>query len=63
MDIELVTGWDYIKLIYSLGAVVTSIITYRVSCDPSRKIRLLCAIVIALTWPLSFPIVIVFLVF
>lgn len=63
MDIELVTGWDYIKLIYSLGAIAAGVLTYRVSCDPSKKIRLLSAVLIALTWPLSFPIVVVLLVF
>ncbi|TKI05501.1 GhoT/OrtT family toxin [Martelella alba] len=61
MDIELITGWDYIKLIYSLGVAISGIITYRVSCDPSWKIRALCAVLIAFTWPLSFPIVVVML--
>ncbi|XBS70902.1 GhoT/OrtT family toxin [Acerihabitans sp. KWT182] len=61
MDIEMATGWEYIKLIYSLGAIAAGFLTYRVSCDPSMKIRLLCAVLIALTWPLSFPIVVAFL--
>ncbi|WP_255557130.1 GhoT/OrtT family toxin [Sodalis sp. dw_96] len=63
MDIEMVTGWEYIKLIYSLGAAATGFLTYRVSCDPSMKMRLLCSVLIALTWPLSFPIVVALLLF
>jgi len=63
MDIELVTGWECIKLIYSLVAAAVGFLTYRVSCDPLLKIRLLSAVLIALTWPLSFPIVIALLLF
>ncbi len=63
MDIEIVTGWEYLKLVYSLGAVAAGLLTYRVSCDPSMKIRLLSAVLIAFTWPLSFPIVVVMLLF
>jgi|GEM_PF-328519 hypothetical protein len=61
MDSEMFTGWDYIKIIYSLGATITGGMTFRVSCDPSLKIRILCAALIAFTWPLSFPIVIAML--
>ena len=41
MDSEMFTGWDYIKIIYSLGATITGGMTFRVSCDPSLKIRIL----------------------
>lgn len=55
------TGWEYLKLIYLGGSVVSAIITFLVSRDPSMKIRLLCTLLIALTWPLSLPLVLMML--
>ncbi|MEA9391908.1 GhoT/OrtT family toxin [Acerihabitans sp. TG2] len=53
------TGWDFVKIAYVCGAVVAGSITFRLTSDPSVTIRLLCAVLIAYTWPLSLLVVLV----
>jgi len=53
------TGWDLVKIGYLCGAVVAGMVTFRLSNDPSATMRLLCAVLIAYTWPLSFLVVLV----
>jgi len=53
------TGWDLVKIVYLCGAVVAGTVTFRLSNDPSATIRLLSAVLIAYTWPLSFLVVLV----
>ncbi|HDT3001078.1 GhoT/OrtT family toxin, partial [Proteus mirabilis] len=40
---------------YLIGAVLSFIITFFLTKDPSLAMRLLSAFLIAITWPLSFP--------
>lgn len=53
------TGWNILTIIYFCGAIVAGIVTFRLTHDPSMKIRLLCVALIAPTWPLSFLVVLV----
>lgn len=52
--------WEVIKTAYFIGFVLSLVFTFFVSKDRSMFIRLLCAILIGLTWPLSFPVVVMF---
>ncbi len=52
--------WEMIKTIYFTGFFLSLVFTFFVSKDRSMLIRLLCAIVIGLTWPMSFPVVVMF---
>ncbi|MBP2835927.1 GhoT/OrtT family toxin [Dickeya zeae] len=49
-----------IRTLYFLGLAVSMIFTFFMSKDNSLIMRFLAAILIGVTWPLSFPVVIVF---
>ncbi len=48
---------------YLIGAVLSFVITFFLTKDPSLAMRLLSAFLIAITWPLSFPMAIIFSIF
>ncbi|HBC6574813.1 TPA: GhoT/OrtT family toxin [Proteus mirabilis] len=48
---------------YLIGAVLSFIITFFLTKDPGLAMRLLSAFLIAITWPLSFPMAIIFSIF
>ncbi|ACZ76427.1 MULTISPECIES: GhoT/OrtT family toxin [Dickeya] len=52
--------WEMIRTLYFLGLAVSMIFTFFMSKDNSLIMRFLAAILIGVTWPLSFPVVIVF---
>ncbi|MBG3079931.1 GhoT/OrtT family toxin [Proteus mirabilis] len=52
-----------IGISYLIGAVFSFIITFFLTKDPSVAMRLLSALLIALTWPLSFPMALIFSIF
>lgn len=52
--------WEFIKCAYFVGAGVSLLITFWLSRDNALSMRLLAAVLIALTWPLSFPVVLLF---
>ncbi|MBP2848778.1 GhoT/OrtT family toxin [Dickeya oryzae] len=49
-----------IRTLYFLGLAASMIFTFFMSKDNSLIMRFLAAILIGVTWPLSFPVVIVF---
>ncbi|MCV9877743.1 GhoT/OrtT family toxin [Brenneria izbisi] len=55
--------WEIIKLVYFIGFAISLLVTLRLSKDKSWSIRLLAALLIGLTWPLSFPVVLLFSIF
>ncbi|MCL2898592.1 GhoT/OrtT family toxin [Brenneria tiliae] len=57
------TPWELIKLIYFIGFAISLVITFLLSKDKSLAIRLLTSLLIGLTWPLSFPVVLLFSIF
>ncbi|AUH02498.1 GhoT/OrtT family toxin [Prodigiosinella confusarubida] len=48
------------EYVYFIGLVVSMLFTFLMSRDNSLFIRFLAALIIGLTWPLSFPVVLVF---
>ncbi|STQ71112.1 GhoT/OrtT family toxin [Hafnia alvei] len=56
-------AWAFIKTVYLIGSVISALLTFKACADPSLKIRLFTAILIGLTWPMSFPIVLLFWAF
>ncbi|WP_080649072.1 MULTISPECIES: GhoT/OrtT family toxin [Dickeya] len=52
--------WEMIRTLYFLGLAASMIFTFFMSKDNSLIMRFLAAILIGVTWPLSFPVVIVF---
>lgn len=52
-----------IGISYLIGAVLSFIITFFLTKDPSLAMRLLSALLIGLTWPLSFPMALIFSIF
>ncbi len=48
---------------YLIGAVLSFIITFFLTKDPNLAMRLLSAFLIAITWPLSFPMAMLFSIF
>lgn len=52
--------WEFIKHAYMLGAIIAMVITFLLSRDKSLLMRFLASILIGLTWPLSFPLVLLF---
>ncbi|AJC66796.1 MULTISPECIES: GhoT/OrtT family toxin [Dickeya] len=52
--------WEMIRTLYFLGLAVSMIFTFFMSKDNSLIMRFLASILIGITWPLSFPVVIVF---
>nr|WP_033567671.1 GhoT/OrtT family toxin [Dickeya undicola] len=49
-----------IRTLYFMGLVVSMLFTFFMSKDNSLAMRFLASILIGITWPLSFPVVIVF---
>lgn len=58
---DTLTTWQLILASYLAGIAVTGFLTFFFSRDPSLGIRLLCSALIAVTWPLSFPLVLIFI--
>lgn len=56
------SAWETITNIYLIGLCITAFVVFCFSRD-SLKIRLLAALLIGLTWPLSFPVALIFLFF
>ncbi|MFT8211273.1 MAG: GhoT/OrtT family toxin [Symbiopectobacterium sp.] len=54
------TIWEFIKHAYLFGAIIAMVITFLLSRDKSLLMRFLASILIGLTWPLSFPLVLLF---
>ncbi|TQI80764.1 uncharacterized protein DUF2566 [Serratia fonticola] len=54
--------WVATQYCYLIGLLVSMIITYLVSRD-TIKIRIISALTIGLTWPLSLPVVLLFALF
>ncbi|WJV52135.1 GhoT/OrtT family toxin [Pectobacteriaceae bacterium CE70] len=52
--------WEIMEYVYFIGLVVSMLFTFLMSRDNSLFIRFLAALIIGLTWPLSFPVVLVF---
>ena len=46
--------------IYLCGAGITAVVTFLLSRDPGLNIRLLASVLTGLTWPLSFPVALLF---
>ncbi|AKA37415.1 GhoT/OrtT family toxin [Yersinia ruckeri] len=57
------SAWIALKTIYWVGMVISILITFFASVDPSWKIRIFTALLIGLTWPMSLPVVLLFLLF
>ncbi|AIJ10014.1 MULTISPECIES: GhoT/OrtT family toxin [Edwardsiella] len=55
--------WSFIKTAYCVGVLFCAFVTFFATKDPSMKIRLLSAVMVGLTWPMSFPLVVVFWLF
>ncbi|GKW14594.1 GhoT/OrtT family toxin [Pectobacterium actinidiae] len=55
--------WELIKLTYMIGFVVSLIVTFLLSKDKSLLIRFFASLIVGLTWPLSFPVVLLFSIF
>ncbi|WP_370546781.1 GhoT/OrtT family toxin [Edwardsiella tarda] len=51
--------WALIKTAYCIGVLFCALVTFFASRDPSIKIRLLSALLVSLTWPMSFPLVLI----
>ncbi|MGL5387798.1 MAG: GhoT/OrtT family toxin [Serratia sp. (in: enterobacteria)] len=54
--------WVVTQYVYVIGLVISMIFTFLVSRD-TPAIRLLSALIIGLTWPLSLPVVLLFSLF
>ncbi|EKT62056.1 GhoT/OrtT family toxin [Providencia burhodogranariea] len=55
--------FECILLVYGIGGVCSALITLLVTKDPDILMRLLSALLIGLTWPMSFPVVLLFSLF
>ncbi|QWC50706.1 GhoT/OrtT family toxin [Pectobacterium atrosepticum] len=55
--------WELIKLTYMIGFVVSLIVTFLLSKDKSLFIRFFASLIVGITWPLSFPVVLLFSIF
>ncbi|MGK2889133.1 MAG: GhoT/OrtT family toxin [Candidatus Malihini olakiniferum] len=53
--------WEFIKHAYLFGAIIATVITFLLSRDKSLLMRFMASILTGLTWPLSFPLVLLFL--
>ncbi|MGJ7382704.1 GhoT/OrtT family toxin [Morganella morganii] len=49
--------------IYATGGLLSFILTFFLTKDPNPFFRLLSCLLIALTWPMSLPVVILFSLF
>ncbi|WP_072159966.1 GhoT/OrtT family toxin [Pluralibacter gergoviae] len=56
------TSWHIIVNIYLALALICSLITWFLTRD-KKSVRLLASIFIGLTWPLSFPVALLFAIF
>lgn len=56
-------AWEAIKDIYYVGLVLSAIVTFFLTRDPSLSIRFFTAKLIGLTWPMSLPVVLLFSLF
>lgn len=54
--------WVVTLYVYFIGLLVSMVFTYLVSRD-TLTIRLISALIIGLTWPLSLPVVLLFSLF
>ncbi|WLI77409.1 GhoT/OrtT family toxin [Kosakonia sp. H02] len=54
----------YTKLLifYAVMALISAVVTYFLAKD-NRKIRLLSAVLVGATWPISFPVALLFSLF
>ena len=52
--------WEFIKIVYLGGVVISMAVTFLVSRDKQLLMRLLAAALVGITWPLSFPVVLLF---
>ncbi|ELZ5938867.1 GhoT/OrtT family toxin [Providencia stuartii] len=55
--------FECILLVYGIGGVCSALITLRLTKDPNIVMRLLSALLIGVTWPMSLPIVLLFALF
>ncbi|PKX81404.1 GhoT/OrtT family toxin [Pectobacterium peruviense] len=55
--------WELIKFTYMIGFFVALIVTFLLSKDKSLLIRFFASLLVGLTWPLSFPVVLLFSIF
>ncbi|MEI9532918.1 GhoT/OrtT family toxin [Moellerella wisconsensis] len=55
-------NFDHILLIYGIGGVISALITLLLTKD-SFLIRLLSALLIGFSWPMSLPVVLLFSLF
>ncbi|RLM17722.1 hypothetical protein BIY29_18975 [Brenneria alni] len=63
INVQHQTLWELIKLIYFIGFAISILVTFLLSKDKSLTIRFLTSLLIGLTWPLSFPVVLLFSIF
>ncbi|HEQ1858637.1 GhoT/OrtT family toxin [Providencia sp. PROV188] len=55
--------FEHILLIYGIGGVCSALFALLVTKDPSFCMRLLSALLIGFTWPLSLPVALMFSLF
>ncbi|WP_409160750.1 GhoT/OrtT family toxin [Pectobacterium sp. B2J-2] len=55
--------WELIKLTYTIGFIIALTVTFLLSKDKSLFMRFFASLIIGLTWPLSFPVVLLFSLF
>ncbi|HBO23659.1 MAG TPA: DUF2566 domain-containing protein [Providencia sp.] len=55
--------FEYILLVYGIGGVCSMLITLLLTKDPNFYMRLLSAVLIGFTWPMTLPIVLMFSLF
>ncbi len=63
IDVSAHTAWEALKTIFLIGFALSALFTLLISRDSSFKIRLFTSGIIGLTWPLSFPVVLLFSLF
>lgn len=56
------TGWHIIVTLYLIMAFISGLVTWYLTRD-KKSVRLLASALIALTWPLSFPVALLFSIF
>ncbi|WP_252363084.1 GhoT/OrtT family toxin [Citrobacter sp. wls826] len=49
--------------LYITGFAISAVVTYILSSDSDLKINVLASILIGLSWPLSFPVALLFVAF
>lgn len=63
IDVSAHTAWEALKTIFLIGFALSALFTLLISRDSSFRIRLFTSGIIGLTWPLSFPVVLLFSLF